>query len=504
MGIKERVVNMVRSFLNIEEAQPLVFDIQKTLDEQSVTYKNMIWFRGEPYELSQFYKQVSEYGDTFWGAVQTEGNEIRKIHTGLPNVIVSVIKDIIMTDYNGIDFDTDDLGIKDLWDEIEKDNHFRDLIDKMLEEELSKGKGAFKISFDDKITKYPIIEYFGKEKIEIKKRRGRIVEVIFKSYVKENKKYYLFKEHYGYGYIKYELFDKDGNVEYDLNTIEETKDLVDLEFDKSFMMAIPVGINERAIYDKKTHNFDALDEAWSQWMNALRDGRSKTYIPASLIPKDKKTGQLLRPNSFDNKYIAVEDSLGENSKNEIVVKQPNIPTDSYMNTYITALDLCLEGIISPATLGIDTKKVTDPNATAQREKEKTTLWTRGKIVDVLSDKLPKLVEVTFKAYQTQLKKPLEDITSTANFGEYANPSFEAQVETVGKGKTQGIMSIEASVDELYGDSKDDEWKQEEVKRLKNEQGIVDDVEIPAINVPVKDIETGIDLKKEGVVDENKE
>ena len=63
---------------------------------------------------------------------------------------------------------------------------------------------------------------------------------------------------------------------------------------------------------------------------------------------------------------------------------------------------------------------------------------------------------------------------------------------------------EASVDELYGDSKDDKWKKEEVKRLKNEQGIVDDVEIPAINVPVKDIETGIDLKKEGVVDENKE
>ena len=33
------------------------------------------------------------------------------------------------------------------------------------------------------------------------------------------------------------------------------------------------------------------------------------------------------------------------------------------------------------------------------------------------------------------------------------------------------MSIEASVDELYGDTKDDEWKQEEVARLKAEQGI---------------------------------
>ena len=35
----------------------------------------------------------------------------------------------------------------------------------------------------------------------------------------------------------------------------------------------------------------------------------------------------------------------------------------------------------------------------------------------------------------------------------------------------GIMSIEASVDELYGDTKDDEWKQEEIARLKAEQGI---------------------------------
>ena len=65
-------------------------------------------------------------------------------------------------------------------------------------------------------------------------------------------------------------------------------------------------------------------------------------------------------------------------------------------------------------------------------------------------------------------------------GEYANPSFEAQVETVSKGKQGGIMSIEASVDELYGDSKDDEWKKEEVARLKAEQGIVD-IEEPAVN-----------------------
>ena len=33
------------------------------------------------------------------------------------------------------------------------------------------------------------------------------------------------------------------------------------------------------------------------------------------------------------------------------------------------------------------------------------------------------------------------------------------------------MSIEASVDEVYGDSKDDDWKAEEVQRIKAQNGI---------------------------------
>ena len=79
------------------------------------------------------------------------------------------------------------------------------------------------------------------------------------------------------------------------------------------------------------------------------------------------------------------------------------------------------------------------------------------------------------------KTPLADIDCDVAFGEYANPSFESQVETVGKAKTQGIMSIEASVDELYGNSRDAQWKKEEVARLKAEQGVVEMKE-PALNL----------------------
>ena len=67
------------------------------------------------------------------------------------------------------------------------------------------------------------------------------------------------------------------------------------------------------------------------------------------------------------------------------------------------------------------------------------------------------------------------------FGEYANPSFESQVETLAKARPgAAIMSVEAQVEELYGDSKDEAWKKEEVARLKAEQGIAE-VEEPGIS-----------------------
>ena len=135
--------------------------------------------------------------------------------------------------------------------------------------------------------------------------------------------------------------------------------------------------------------------------------------------------------------------------------------------------------MSPSTLGIDVKKL--DNAEATREKEKATLYTRNNIVNQLQKVLPKLVKMTLQAIDTLNNATTQDIDVDVTFGEYANPSFESQVETVSKAKQGGIMSVEASVDELYGDTKDDDWKQEEVARLKAEQGI-SDMEEPALNM----------------------
>ena len=70
-------------------------------------------------------------------------------------------------------------------------------------------------------------------------------------------------------------------------------------------------------------------------------------------------------------------------------------------------------------------------------------------------------------------KDIKDLEIVPTFGGYANPSFEAQVETVGKASTTNIMSIDAQVEELWGDTKDEQWKETEVKRIKEERGIIE-------------------------------
>ena len=498
-NIMEKAKEGIRSWLDVQSANPTKINIIETLDYEGNAIKNRIWYRGDSNELEQLYRQlvINTSRQSFWAAQCSPGMEINKIHTGLPSLVVDMLTNVTLASLN--DFDFKRLQDKEIWDVIAKENKIKKQLEKATKETLYIGDGAFKVTFDTSISEYPIIEYYPGERIEIKSNRGRITEIEFKTVYTYKSREYILHEYYGYGYIKYRLT-RDGK-EIPLDAIEETKNLQNLAFSTyqegkdgeviqrgEYMLAVPLMFFEsgkwdsrgQSIYDRKIDAFDAFDEAFSQWMDALRSGRSKEYIPECFLPRNPETGMTLPINAFDNRYIKTDSDMHEGAKNEISLQQPDIPHESYLATYITALDLCLQGLISPSTLGIDVKKL--DNADAQREKEKATLYSRNAIVDALTEDLKDLISVSIMAYR-ELNGQQNDgeIDVDVSFGEYANPSFESQVETVGKGKTQGIMSIEACVDELYGDSKDEEWKQEEVARLKAEQGIAE-LEEPSINL----------------------
>lgn len=488
--LSENIKRGIRSWLDVQPAAATNILISETLDYETNAIRNRIWYRGDSNELQQIYSQIDSGIDhyRFWTSKCTPGMEIRKIHTGLPALIVDTLAGITLAD---MDIQIENNTDRDLWEAIEEDNKFRKKLEKAVKETLYIGDGAFKISFDASLSQYPIIEFYPGDRIELVTERGRISKIIFKTVYWHNHTRYILYEHYGYGAITYELFRGDGMV--DLHSIPQTMNLVDVAFGtgkpgEQYMMAVPIQFYEsgkwdergQSIYDKKVDAFDAFDEVWSQWMDALRAGRAKEYIPECLIPRNPETGEPIRPNHFDNRYIAVGNDMSETGQNKIDVEQPAIPHESYLASYCTALDLCLQGLISPSTLGIDVKKL--DNAEAQREKEKTTLYTRDTIINALQIDIPLLVETAIKAYNVYSGKPTKAVEVTADFGNYANPSFESQIETISKARAGQIMSVDAAVDELYGDSKEDEWKSEEIRRIKEELGIAEMENEPGINL----------------------
>lgn len=464
--------------------------ISESLSYKDNAFKNKILYRGDAYELEQLYAKLRARGRqyNFWGQFgDTKNQTVLKVHSGLPALMTDTMAGVCLSDMRSITFEN--VLSNQVWEQIEKENDMKGLYKKGLVGGLVVGDGALKWTYDFAITDYPIPEYYDGDEVDYVWERGRIKEIVFftKYYHKEQE--YTLKEIYGYGYIKNELYHNKDLIS--LDSIPQTANLRDCYFagceagkDGSikkrgaYMLAVPLiffpsskweGRGE-SIFDKREGILSAIDEGLSQWVYAERMARPKTFIKDSLIKRDPKTnGEMMKPNAF-NDFFVVDDDMGENGKNGITTVQFEIPWQSYFQTHVAFLDCALQGFMSAATLGIDVKKM--DNAEAQREKEKTTLYTRSSIVDIYGDALKKFAMAGVQSYFDLHGTRQEAGEPNVNFGDYANPSFEAQIETISKARVSGIMSIEAAVEELYGDTKTDEWKAEEIQRLKDESGCV--------------------------------
>ena len=187
MKFGERVKNMIKSWLDIRPAQGQTFIINENMDFQANCIKNKIWYRGDSRELSEFYGQLMFAEDTFWGAAQTADIRMKKSHSGLPKLIVKTIINTVMTDYSGDDVEDE------YWKEVNKENEFDSkMLKSLLGDLLHIGDGAIKINYDADISDKAILEWVDGSKVEFVYKRGRLIELIFKSYHEENNKTYLF------------------------------------------------------------------------------------------------------------------------------------------------------------------------------------------------------------------------------------------------------------------------------------------------------------------------
>lgn len=481
MSILERVKNMIRSWLEIQPAPGKGITIREPVSHGTNVLRNRIWYRGDASELDQLFKLLGEdrvCRARFWAAAP-ENETIRKAHSGIPGIMVDTLAGIVKADLSDFEFEDQEAAAR--WAALAEENDLPALVGQAVAETLVTGDGAFKISIDPKVSTGPILEFRGADAVEYVRRHGRICEIHFFSHVGEKGR--QLKEIYKPGGVSYVLLD--GDREISLEAEEETADLKSVRFPGNFMLAVPLHFwpssrwqgRGQSIFDKKTDAFDTHDEIISQWMDAVRAGRVQKYIPEALIPRDPNSGALRRPDSFGSQFIAVGSSNKETAQDKIETIQPEIRYKAFLASYTATLDMCLQGIMSPATLGIDVGKMA--SADAQREKKDVTGYTRNAITDALEKVLPQVAQIALAAEDLLAGRTPGNYETTVSFGEYGAPDFDSRVKTIASAATAGVMSIPAQVDELWGTSKDEQWKAEEIARIRYERG-VEAVDEPAI------------------------
>lgn len=472
MGIGKWVKRKMQTWLEIipppiEQA----ITIQREHTRELEVIRSQLWYQGDANELFQFFHQTETSTGAFW-ATSPANSKIRKIHSGLPAVIADTLAYIVKSDM-------DDIEAPPEWDEISESLNFPELVGQSVTDTLVSGDGAFKISVDSDLSPYPIVEFISGDRVDIEQRRGILEAVTFRTMYTVKSGRFVLHERYSRGMVETTLTDLSGNPE-PLSRIPELKGIKPVsEFDGDFIMAVPLrfyadrkyrGRGKSIFSGGKSQCFDALDEVISQWLDAVRAGRVIKYIPLNLIPRDPETGAFQDVSSFGAEVIKINGNMNEQTGNKVEVTQPEIKYDAFVSTYTQAMLMCLQGIISPATLGIDVGKMA--SADAQREKKDVTGDTRNTITSALEKALPKLIEAILKTYDNMLERAPEDRDISVSFGEYGAPDFDSRVETVGKAATYGVMSTETQVDELWGSSKDEEWKSAEVSRIKSEKGLL--------------------------------
>ena len=91
---------MVRKWLDIRPAQEQAIYIEEPYTFQSTIIRNRIWYRGRSSEIEQMCKQLQQngYKDTsFWASVPAN-EKIRKIHSGLPKLMVRTLANLVKAD----------------------------------------------------------------------------------------------------------------------------------------------------------------------------------------------------------------------------------------------------------------------------------------------------------------------------------------------------------------------------------------------------------------------
>lgn len=449
-----------------------------------------IWYQGDSDELLNYYTRATHIDwnyepwysrnkrGYFWSISSTE-SDIKRTHSGQPRNIVDTLVSLIGKPavYGGPKSEMNPIPEK--LKEIIDDNNFWDMyIAEQMPMTMVEGWGAYKIDWDTEISDMPLIKYYRAKDVEFIYKDNRMIGIMFKDYYTDGEfKQYLVVETRanikGSLVITNDVFridDSDGISELTQDELPEELSHIDVDNPIKVenyrkLLAVPcvfyrdTSANDgygRSIFTGKFDLFDDLDQCLSQSSNTVRRSTSIEYFNTDFLPRDKKTGMPEMPKAYDRKfiqYVSAKNADGSGGGTQPVqVTQPQLQFNEYTAEAQAVLLQIINGIMSPATLGIDIAR--KDNADAQREKEKVTIFTRNTLIEAESRILINLFNQVMEAEELMRSGIISchDFSISIKYSEFADESFENKLKSLGDAYNAGVISTDLYLEKLYGEA----------------------------------------------------
>lgn len=472
-----------------------------------------VWYDGDGDELLNFYTRENYIGfnyepfymrnkkNYFWAISSTEA-QIKRTHSGQPRNIVDTLVNIMPFPLISAGENT-----KKLQAVVRESGLEQVYKDEQLPLTLVEGWGCWKINWDKDVSDYPSVEYVSAENVDFIYKNGKIIGIVFKNYYTSDKKRYLLLETRSIEWkpnssaaegsegervlvITNELYELPMNMaatdddtplkKVDLKTVPELESVEERieigPFDKLFAVPCVLLGNTsrqwgygRSIFTGKIDLFDDLDQALSQSSNAVRLSTPIEYIDEEYLERDKN-GLPKKPKAYDRKYVMMKGQKngdGVSTGQPVQITQPSVEFSRYSDHAVQILLQILNGILSPATLGIDIAK--KDNAAAQREKEKVTIFTRNALINGEERILRSLMEqmLMAKEFMDTGAVSVHSYDISVKFNEFADDSFENKLEALGKAYDMEEISTDMYLNKLYGDTLSEEERAAEKEFLES-------------------------------------
>ncbi len=474
----------VDKLVQLEELDPVKkkFLIDKSNSHYDAKVQtNFVWYQADSELLLYFYGYIMKekpeinnlvtpnFKNYFWYK-SSKIRDMKRTHSGIARVIVNTLVNCCGSPM--IEIENNPVVKKRLLEILDK-NNFDSLLQNQMELTLALGDGAYFINIDSALADCPIIEWIDARNCQFEFVGNMITAVVKKTFYDYKMEQYVCYEKRSVGKIEYQLYKIVGEIlqAVPLDTIEETKNLIDLKLNFNVMLAVPIihkMDNETkrgaSVFTGKVDLFDDFDQNLTQEASIMQAITPVENIDLNSLDVDEK-GKRILPNVYGKKYNFYQ-------SNKSYGDQPNPPQTTFNDIDFTKIStesletlmrICT-GIVSPATLGFDVAR--NSSDLAQREKEKITLHTVKNITDYESKAIQRLCSIVLIADDLMRENVVpKKYDFNVRFPEYANPSFENKLSTLSPVFASGGLSAEMYVEKLWGDTLSEEQKKKEVERL---------------------------------------